>query len=144
MKSKEEILNNYYSQGADGMPEIAADGLLKAMEEYRLQAEEAAFNAGRKLNNDVAYIDYAFPSFEVYKESLIIPVAPPAEPDELAQIQFMADSILELFIPHDKNIETLSFNIKTGGIPYTVNYQKSPEGFWAFKSYAPAAQGDGA
>jgi hypothetical protein len=135
MKSKEEILNNYYSQGADGMPEITADGLLKAMEEYRLQAEEAAFNAAREYNNGVIGGGYSFQTFADYKASLAMPIAAPAEPDESAQIQFMANSILELFIPQDKNQQTLYFDIKTGGIPYTVTYQKSPEGFWAFKNY---------
>ncbi|MBD1366433.1 hypothetical protein IDJ77_21650 [Mucilaginibacter sp. ZT4R22] len=142
MKSKEEILNNYYSQGADGMPEIAADGLLKAMEEYRLQAEKAAFNAAREYKDGAIGGRYSFQTFEDYKASLIVPVAAPAEPDESAQIQFMADSILELFIPQDKSIQTLSFNIKTGGIPYTVNYEKSPEGFWVFKDYFNADLAD--
>jgi predicted glycosyl hydrolase (DUF1957 family) len=135
MKSKEEILNNYYSQGADGMPEITADGLLKAMEEYRQQAEEGAFKAAREYEGGVIGGRHSFETFEDYKASLVVPVAAPAEPDESAQIQFMADSILELFIPQDENQQTLSFNIKTGGIPYIVNYEKSPEGFWAFKNY---------
>nr|WP_294947809.1 hypothetical protein [uncultured Mucilaginibacter sp.] len=135
MKSKEEILQNYYSQGADGKPEISAEGLLKAMEEYRLQAGEAAFNAGRKF--DVNSGRHSFETFEDYKASLMVPPPVPVEPDESAQIQFMADSILELFIPQDKNQQTLSFNIKTGGIPYIVNYKKSREGFWSFANYTP-------
>jgi predicted glycosyl hydrolase (DUF1957 family) len=140
MKSKEEILQNYYSQGADGMPEIPAEGLLKAMEEYRLQAEEAAFNAGREF--DVNGGRRSFETFEDYKASLVIPAPAPAEPDESAQIQFMADSILELFIPQDKNQQALSFNIKTGGIPYIVNYEKSPEGFWVFANYTTFCEPD--
>ncbi|MEO7215634.1 hypothetical protein [Mucilaginibacter sp.] len=137
MKSKEEILNNYYTQGADGMPEISADGLLKAMEEYRRQAEEAAFNAAKEYEGGVIGGKELFETFEDYRASLVIPVATPTEPDELAQIQFMADSILELFIPQDKTVEQISFDIRTNGKEYTVSYNKTPQGYWVFGTYTP-------
>ncbi|RWY56958.1 amidohydrolase family protein [Mucilaginibacter gilvus] len=137
MKSKEEILNNYYAQGADGMPEISADGLLKAMEEYRRQAEEAAFNAAKEFEGGVIGGKELFETYEDYKANLVVPVAAPAEPDELAQIQFMADSILELFIPQDKIVEQLSFDIRTNGKEYVVSYNKTPQGYWVFSDYTP-------
>jgi len=136
MKSKQEILQNYYSQGADGTPEISAEGLLKAMEEYRLQAEETAFTAARQLNSDLAYIDYSFPSFEAYQASLQVPEPIVSESDiEAANIQLIADSILEQFIPHDATVQTLQFNIRTNGIGYTVHYNKAEQGYWIFSGF---------
>ena len=136
MKSKQEILQNYYSQGTDGTPEISAEGLLKAMEEYRLQAEETAFTAARQLNSDVAYIDYSFPSFEAYQASLQVPEPIVSESDmEAANIQLIADSILEQFIPHDATVQTLQFNIRTNGIGYTVHYNKAEQGYWIFSGF---------
>lgn len=137
MKSKEEILNSYYSQGADGMPEISADGLLKAMEEYRLQAEEAAFNAAKAYEGGVIGGKELFETFADYKASLDVPLAATIEPTEAETIQFMADSILEMFIPHDKNIKTISFDIRSGGKSYTVNYTKRQDERWAFTGYTP-------
>lgn len=138
MKSKEEILNHHYTQGPDGMPEIAADGLLKAMEEYRQQTEEAAFNAARAYKNDLVSGTYSFETFDDYKASLIVaqPVAP--EPAQAEIIQFIADSILEQFIPQDKTQQEISFKIRTSGIEYTVSYVKSAQGFWNFSGYRPA------
>jgi len=137
MKSKEEILNSYYSQGADGMPEISADGLLKAMEEYRLQAEEAAFNAAKAYEDDVIGGKERFETFADYKASLDVPAPAPIEPTEAETIQFMADSILEMFIPHDKSVGTVSFDIRSNGKSYTVNYTKGQDERWAFTGYTP-------
>jgi hypothetical protein len=138
MKSKEEILNNYYAQGADGMPEISADGLLKAMEEYRLQAEQAAFNAAREYEAGVIGGRHSFETFDDYKASLHILIERPAEPGEAEQIQFMADSILELFIPQDKSVKTISFKIRSNGKAYTVSYVKNEENYWGFLDYTDA------
>lgn len=126
MKRKDEILNNYYTQGTDGMPEIAADGLLKAMDEYA----EQAFNAAR-LSKDSASL---YPTFAHYK----------AATEQMAQhkndltdsIRFMAESILEQFIPDDPSAQNFSFEIKTGGIYYTVFYIKNLHGQWEFAKFS--------
>lgn len=127
MKSKEEILNDYYTIGADGMPEIAADGLLKAMEEYRLQAEENAFVAARKLNGNVP----AFATFADYKTSLDVKTEPVPEPSD--DIRLIADSILPQFLPDDATAKSLTFSFKTSGIQYTAHYTKSAQGYWEFE-----------
>ncbi|OOQ61090.1 hypothetical protein [Mucilaginibacter pedocola] len=137
MKSKEDILAKYYTQGPDGMPEIAADGLLKAMEEYREQAEEAAFNAAKAYEDDVIGGKDLFATYAEYKASLQAAIPPPPEPSEAENIQLMADSILEMFIPHDKSITTLSFDIRSNGKGYTVNYTKGENENWAFTGYNP-------
>lgn len=129
MKSKEEILNSYYWQGTDGMPEISADGLLKAMDEYRNQAEEQAFNAARELNST----DYIYPTFAVYKASLEKIVEPKDNLDN--DIRLIADSIMPQFLPNDPNAQKLSFNLKTNGITYTAYYSKNAQGYWEFKNY---------
>lgn len=136
MKTKEEILDSYYTLGADGMPEISADKLLQAMEDYRRQAEEAAFTAARLLRANEQAGDFEFADFESYKASLATPK--PAEPDEAATIQFMADSILEIFLPNDPATKTVTFNIKAAGKTYEVTYLKSEEGYWAFNHHREA------
>ncbi|MBD1386433.1 hypothetical protein IDJ75_14200 [Mucilaginibacter rigui] len=125
MKSKEEILNSYYSQGADGMPEIAADGLLKAMEEYRLQAEEAAFNAARQLNGK----EHTFAAFADYKTSLEAKIQQQPKEDI---IRLVADSIIEQFLPDDPAEQTFEFSFKTEGIGYTVQYKRNNQGQWEY------------
>lgn len=135
MKSKEEILNKYYTRAADGAPEITADGLLNAMEEYRLHAEEAAFNAARVYQNEITGSGHKFKTFEDYKASLIAVDPTPAEPNEAHTIQFIADSILEQFIPNDAGQKTLSFDIRTNGSDYAVHYEKSTQGYWSFTGY---------
>jgi hypothetical protein len=127
MKSKEQVLNGYYTIGADGMPEIAADGLLKAMEEYRLQAEENAFAAARKLNGNVP----AFTTFADYKASLEVKTEPVSEPAD--DIRLIADSILPQFLPDDATAKSLTFSFKTGGIQYTAHYTKNTHGYWDFE-----------
>ena len=127
MKSKEEILNNYYTPGADGMPEIKADDLLKAMEQY----SEQAFNAARlQTGNSVSFQSYA-----EYQTSLEFT---PPEPDEADNIRLIADSIMEQFIPYDKRTQEFSFEFKSSGKSYQVTYQKSAQGYWEFSKYGQA------
>lgn len=125
MKSKEEILNSYYSQGEDGMPEIAADGLLKAMEEYRLQAEEAAFNAARQLNGTTI----AFATFADYKAALEAKTEPLPKEDT---VRLVADSIIEQFLPDDPAEQTFEFSFKAEGTNHTVIYKRNPAGQWEY------------
>jgi hypothetical protein len=126
MKSKEEILNSYYSQGADCMPEIAADGLLKAMEEYKLQAEEAAFNAARELNG----AQPTFISFADYKASLEAKIEQQPKEDT---IQLVADSIIEQFLPDDPNEQIFEFRLKTEGTYYIAYYSRNATGDWEYQ-----------
>ena len=124
MKSKEEILNSYYTPGADGMPEIKADDLLKAMEQY----SEQAFNAARlQTGNSVSFQSYA-----EYQTSLEFT---PPEPDEADNIRFIADSIMEQFIPYDKSTREFWFDFKSGGKSYQVTYHKGTQGYWEFSKY---------
>jgi hypothetical protein len=126
MKSKEEILNSYYSQGADGMPEIAADGLLKAMEEYRLQAEEAAFNTARELNGTQP----TFATFADYKASLKATIEQQPKEDT---VQLVADSIIEQFLPDNPTEQTFEFRLKTEGINYIAYYSRNATGDWEYQ-----------
>jgi len=123
MKSKEEILNSYYTAGAHGMPEISADDLLKAMEEYGKQG----FEAGRTMTGDT----FTFTNHDTYLAAL----TKNAEPEEADNIRFIADSILPQFLPNDPNVQTLSFELKTGGKLFTANYAKNDGGYWQFTSY---------
>jgi hypothetical protein len=131
MKSKEEILNNYYSQGADGMPEIAADGLLNAMEEYRLQAEEAAFNAARQLNGNTP----GFATFAHYKASLEAEIKQQPKEDT---VRLVADSIIEQFLPDDPAEQTFEFRLKTEGVYYIAYYSRNTTGGWEYQKAEPA------
>jgi hypothetical protein len=126
MKSKEEILNSYYTHGADGMPEIAADGLLQAMEEYRLQAEEAAFDAARQLTGNAT----AFATFADYKAILEAKIE--HQPKKEDTVRLVADSIIEQFLPDDPNEQTFEFSFKTGGSGYTVLYKRNSRGQWEY------------
>ncbi|WP_374951750.1 hypothetical protein [Mucilaginibacter sp.] len=125
MKSKQEILNNYYTEGADGMPEITADGLLKAMDEYA----EQAFNAARLPNNNQNH----YPAFgdlkaEIEKQKIV--------KNSLSDdLKLIADSILPQFIPTDTSAQSLSFDIRTNGNSYTVHYAKNADGYWEYQNY---------
>ena len=129
MKSKEEILNSYYSQGADGMPEIAADGLLNAMEEYRQQAEEAAFNAARRLNGNTP----TFATFADYKAGLEAQIKQRPKEDT---VRLVADSIIEQFLPDDPTEQTFEFNFKAESTNHTVIYKRNPTGQWEYAGKA--------
>lgn len=133
MKSAEEILRSYYTQGSDGMPEIAADGLMKAMEEYRLQAEAAAFSAARQISADGSF---TYADIDAYREGLLITATP--EDDVQARVRIVAESIFELFLPQDGITTAFSFPIRTEGKAYMVNYRKDSKGLWMFDSYAEA------
>jgi len=126
MKSKEEILNSYYLQGADGMPEIAADGLLNAMEEYRQQAEEAAFNAARELNNNQP----TFANFAEYKASLESEIKQQPKEDT---VRLVADSIVEQFLPDDPAEQTFEFRLKTEGVYYIAYYARNATDDWEYQ-----------
>lgn len=125
MKSKEEILNSYYSQGADGMPEIAANGLLNAMEEYRLQAEEAAFNAAREINNSQP----TFATFAAYKTSLDAEIKQQPKEDT---VRLVADSIIEQFLPDEPTEQEFEFSFKAEGTNHTVLYKRNAAGQWEY------------
>lgn len=125
MKSKEEILNSYYSHGADGNPEIAAEGLLKAMEEYRLQAEEAAFNAAR----DIIGATPKFASFADYQASQKAKIEQQPKEDTL---RLVADSIIEQFLPDDPAEQTFEFGFKAEGEYHTVIYKRNGAGRWEY------------
>lgn len=125
MKSKEEVLNSYYSQGADGMPEIAADGLLNAMEEYRLQAEEAAFNAAREINNGQP----TFATFADYKTNLEAELKQQPKEDT---VRLVADSIIEQFLPDDPTEQEFEFSFKAEGTNHTVLYKRNAAGQWEY------------
>ncbi|MCO5934501.1 hypothetical protein NAF17_03020 [Mucilaginibacter sp. RB4R14] len=125
MKSKEEILNSYYSHGEDGTPEIAAYGLLQAMEEYRQQAEEAAFNAARELDGHKP----AFTNFVDYQASL------QAKTEQLPKedtVRLVADSIIEQFLPDDPAEQTFEFSFKAEGTNQTVLYKRNAAGQWIY------------
>ncbi|MES2266299.1 MAG: hypothetical protein V4520_06045 [Bacteroidota bacterium] len=125
MRSKEEILNSYYSQAADGTPEIAADGLLKAMEEYRQQAEEAAFNAAREVNgNQQTYL-----SFADYKASLEAQTEQQPKEDT---VRLVANSIIEQFLPDDPAEHTFEFSFKAEGNSHTVIYKRNATSQWEY------------
>ncbi|MBD1395013.1 hypothetical protein [Mucilaginibacter glaciei] len=126
MKRKEQILDSYYSHGADGMPEISAEGLLKAMDEYA----EQAFNAARATTPT----EHKYTTFTAYKAE-IEKVAESAQ-SLTDKIKLIAQSILEQFIPDDPNAKSFSFDIKTNGIIYTVHYKKAPQGYWEFEKHS--------
>ncbi|MBL4677533.1 MAG: hypothetical protein JKY70_15230 [Mucilaginibacter sp.] len=128
MKSKEEILDKYYSSGADGLPEISANGLLKAMEEYRLEAEEAAFIAARQMQGNNPF----YHSFADYKASIEVK---PAEPTESDRLKFVADSIVEQFLPSDPTSQHFSFQFRTEGKEYTARYIRNAQGYWEYESF---------
>ncbi|MFD0792187.1 hypothetical protein ACFQZX_01085 [Mucilaginibacter litoreus] len=128
MKTKEQILNDYYSHGADGQPEITADGLLKAMEEYRLQTEEAAFNAGREMHDTA----FKYQSFTDYRAGLN---TKPNEPTEAERIKLVAESIVEQFLPDDPTTQHFAFEFKTDGKQYTAHYIRNAQGYWEYESF---------
>jgi hypothetical protein len=127
VKSKEEILDKYYSAGADGLPEISADGLLKAMEEYRLAAEEAAFTAARQTED----AQLTYPTFADYKASNKFNLIEPTEHD---RVKFVADSIVEQFLPSNPTAQHFSFQFRTNGKEYTARYIRNALGYWEYES----------
>lgn len=137
MKSKEEILQSYYTQqGVDGMPEISAADLLNAMEAYKQQCVEDAFINARKLKDESAIqLNYLFATLDDYIESTKV-VAPKAPQQELAEaVAMVADSILPNFLPDDSAVNELSFEFNMKGTGYTAFYIKDAKGFWKLNRF---------
>jgi len=122
MKSKEEILHSYYSEGKDGIPEISADGLLKAMEEY----SEQSFNAARDTNGN----SKTFPAYNDYLSNL-----EKLKPRQDDNIRLIADNVVSQFLPTDPDAKDFSFSFKNEGISYTALYTKNAQGFWQYDSF---------
>jgi hypothetical protein len=122
MKSKEEILHSHYSEGKDGMPEISADGLLKAMEEY----SEQSFNAAREISGDVK----KFPAYPDYLSTIEM-----LKPRQEDYIRLTADNVVSQFLPTDPDAKDFSFSFKNEGINYTALYTKNAQGFWEYDSF---------
>ncbi|SEO72223.1 hypothetical protein [Mucilaginibacter sp. OK283] len=131
MKTKEEILNSFYTTGADGVSEISAPDLLKAMEAYKQQSLADAFNAARKLKDEFAPTpNYQFKNLEDYIKSTEIKVVK-NDKDELSeQIALVADSVLPNFLPDDPTVTEFAFDFNMMGIGYTAFYTKDADGYW--------------
>ena len=138
MKSKEEILNSYNTTGNDGLPEISAPDLLKAMEIYKEQWAEAAFNAGRQRKDNAP--EYEFATYADYVTYTLQEANQQQENhDEFAEaITLAANSVLPHFIPHDRSAQEFSFNFTMQGKSYTAFYKKDAEGYWQLNSWNPA------
>ena len=136
MKSKEEILNSYNTTGNDGLPEISAPDLLKAMETYKEQCAEAAFNAARQtkggVNEFATYADYAVHLQQEVQQQQ-------ENRDEFTEaITLAANSVLPHFIPHDRSAKEFSFNFTMQGKSYTAFYKKDAEGYWQLTTWTAA------
>lgn len=136
MKSKEEILNSYNTTGNDGLPEISAPDLLKAMETYKEQWAEAAFNAARQTKDSAhefaTYADYASYALQNSQQQ-------EQNRDEVAEaITLAANSVLPHFIPHDRSVQEFSFNFTMQGKSYTAFYKKDTEGYWQLNNWTAA------
>jgi hypothetical protein len=138
MKSKEDILNSYNTAGNDGLPEISAPDLLKAMETYKEQWAEAAFNAARQLKDSDA--EYEFATYSDYvSHALQVTRRQEQTRDEFAEaITLAANSVLPHFIPHDRSAQEFSFNFTMQGKTYTAFYKKDAEGYWQLNSWTAA------
>jgi hypothetical protein len=134
MKSKEEILNSYNTTGTDGQPEISAQDLLNAMEAYKDQYSEAAFNAARKLSFGTSQSSYEFATYADYVNSLLLTTEKPK--DDIGEaIALVANSILPNFLPDDNSVNELSFDFPMQGISYTAFYIKNTGGYWQLSSW---------
>ncbi len=131
MKSKEDILNSFYTTGANSTPEISAADLLKAMEAYKQQGLHDVFYAARKLkDDDAATPAYRFATLEDYIKSTEIKVVK-NDKDELSeQIALVADSVLPNFLPDDPTVNEFAFDFNMMGIGYTAFYIKDADGYW--------------
>ncbi|WP_162996463.1 hypothetical protein [Mucilaginibacter celer] len=130
MKSKEEILNSYNTTGADGLPEISAEDLLNAMEAYKQQWAEAAFEAARKQKNGT----YQFDTFNDFVESEKQTI-PTAEDNFSSTIAAVADSIVTNFLPDDASTNEFSFDFNLEGNRYTAFYTKDLDGYWKMDNW---------
>ena len=136
MKSKEEILNSFNTTGNDGLPEISAPDLLKAMETYKEQCAEAAFNAARQMKDSV----YEFTTYTDYtRHTLQEANRQEQSRDEFTEaITLTANSVLPHFIPHDRSAQEFSFNLTMQGKSYTAFYKKDAEGYWQLDTWTAA------
>lgn len=124
MKSKEEILNSYNTTGADGLPEISAEDLLNAMEAYKQEWAEAAFNSARKQHNGT----YEFETFNDFVKST---ETTEKVPDDFGiMIAAVADNVVANFLPDDSSVNEFDFNFTMQGKGYTAFYAKDAEGYW--------------
>jgi hypothetical protein len=133
MKSKEEILNSFYTAGADGMPEISANDLLNAMEAYKDQVAEDAFNAARKLKDN----GYEFATYTDYVNLTALSAQKAQENRNLLDesITLVADSVLPNFLPGDGSVKELSFDFTMQGKSYTAFYAKDAAGYWQLNKW---------
>jgi len=130
MKSKEEILDSYNTTNTDGLPEISAADLLNAMEVYKQQWAEAAFEAARKMKNGA----FEYESFNDFEESQ--KVNTPAPEDNFGiTIAAVADSIVTNFLPDDASVNEFSFDFSLEGKGYTAFYAKDTAGYWKMNSW---------
>lgn len=133
MKSKEEILNSFYIAGPGGMPEISANDLLNAMETYKYQVAEDAFNAARKLNDN----GYEFAAYADYVNHIARTAQKAEESRNLLDesIVLVADSILPNFLPGESMVKELSFDFTMQGKSYTAFYAKDAAGYWQLSKW---------
>lgn len=133
MKSKEEILNSFYTTGRDGMPEVSASDLLNAMEAYKDQVAEDAFNSARKLNDN----GYEFSAYADYVNHTALMAQKAQENRNLLHesITLVADSILPNFLPSDSSIKELWFDFTMQGKSYTAFYAKDAAGYWQLNKW---------
>ena len=132
MKSKEEILNSFYTTDSDGMPEISANDLLNAMEVYKEQCAQAAFDAARQLKENA----YEFAAYTEYIDHIKLIAQRKQESHNLDDaIALAANSVLPNFLPHDHSANELSFNFAMQGNAYTAFYHKDVKGYWQLSSW---------
>lgn len=124
MKSKEEILNSYNTTGTDGLPEISAEDLLNAMEAYKQEWAEAAFNAARKQHNGT----YEFKTFNDFVKSAV--AEEKVQDDFGIMIVAVADNVVANFLPDDSSVNEFDFNFTMQSKGYTAFYVKDAQGYW--------------
>jgi Zn-dependent M32 family carboxypeptidase len=132
MPSAKEIFDHYFNKGTvvTNQQEFENLVVIPAMEAYRRQSEEAAFNAARLQS---AKGEFDFRDYTDYKTSLIKPTQ---EVDALrAHVEAVADTILQNYIPADKSQTRFSFTFNTEGARYEVEYKKDASGYWYFAGY---------
>lgn len=129
MKSKEEILDSYNTTGADGLPEISAKDLLNAMEAYKQQWAEAAFNSAREKRNDA----YKFETFNDFVKST--EATEQVQDDFGLMIAAVADNVVANFLPDDASVNEFDFNFTMQGKGYTAFYAKDTAGYWKLSKW---------
>lgn len=129
MKSKEEILDSYNTTGADSLPEISAQDLLNAMEAYKQQWAEAAFNAARQQRNGAN----EFETFDDFVKST--EVTEQVQDDLGIMIAAVADNVVANFLPDDASVNEFDFNFTMQGKGYTAFYTKDAAGYWKLSKW---------